>query len=339
MKLTPVTFTIAVLWLTSFAFGFESREQCLTVVTPRQIALEKERIKSGWIYETPVRDRELYLIPLTIHILRNSTGWGGFDPANIDLAMDDLNFCFLITGMTFFIRGDIDYMDDDYFFYNLDSPVECDSLRRTNVVPNTVNIYIAPLQSGFPGAGLSSMTGDPVQGVIVREDATGTPNDPSTLAHEVGHYFDLYHTHTQYFGAECPERVGCDTLGDLLCDTPADPNLNPTGFFNVSEYPECAYDNYITVPDLPHCDQMTPYDPATDNVLSYSRPLCRTEITPGQAERAVHVLVTAENRRNLYHAVGVSSHSYYGLALLTLWLLFIGGWSLRIRVTVSATGK
>jgi hypothetical protein len=331
MRPGSLTVCLCTLGLASVVAGINTTEECATVLTPQQIALERERIRTGWIYKIPEKTRAIYYIPLTIHIVRSSSGAGGFDSANITPAFDDLNLCFQNTDMRFYIPGAIDFVDDDYFFYDLTSMDKFDSLRQTNTVPNTINIYIVPLISGFPGGGMSSFTTDAVQGVIVRESHVGTPDNPSTLAHEVGHYFDLYHTHTLYFGAECPEGAGCDTLGDLLCDTPADPNLIPAGVYHVSEYPECAYDNYITVPDLPHCDQMTPYDPPTDNVMSYSRPLCRTILTRGQADRALLVLLTAENRKNLYTAAQVPSLGIHGIAAMLLLMLSIGGWLLRKR--------
>ena len=51
----------------------------------------------------------------------------------------------------------------------------------------------------------------------------------STIIHEFGHYFSLFHTHGPTNSAITTELVdgsNCTTSGDELCDTPADPNLS-----------------------------------------------------------------------------------------------------------------
>jgi len=318
-----VSLTIALSTI-SASLSSEILEECGTVVTPAQIRLEQRRIETGWIYRRPEKIVGVYSIPLTIHIVRNGGGTGGFDPANLPLAMDDANMYYRDAGMEFYVKGDIDFIDDDYFFYDLTTYEKYDSLRHTNVVPNTINTYIVAEESDFPYCGLGSFTTSSNQGIIVSELCTGTPGNPSTLAHEIGHYFDLYHTHETYFGEECPEGTGCDTLGDLMCDTRADPGLYADGEYHVSAYPACAYDNYITVPNLPHCDQMTPYDPPVDNLMSYSLKRCRTSMSVEQGYRAVLVLLTAENRRNLL-SYPVPSLDVYGIVGL---VLVVGGTSL-----------
>ena len=57
----------------------------------------------------------------------------------------------------------------------------------------------------------------------------------STFIHEMGHFFNLYHTHTTTNGEENVLRNNCTWAGDGFCDTPADPRLNSE---NVEE---CEY--------------------------------------------------------------------------------------------------
>ncbi|RKY90587.1 MAG: hypothetical protein DRQ13_12430 [Ignavibacteriae bacterium] len=61
------------------------------------------------------------------------------------------------------------------------------------------------------------------QGIIIKNEAP-----PTTLPHEMGHYFDLFHTPGIYFGYENIARTGgCANwsyTGDLLEGTPADPS-------------------------------------------------------------------------------------------------------------------
>ncbi|MBK9047683.1 MAG: hypothetical protein IPL74_13565 [Bacteroidetes bacterium] len=84
-------------------------------------------------------------------------------------------------------------------------------------------------------------------------------NDNSTLAHELGHYLGLYHTHETSNGVEYVNGSNCGTAGDLLCDTPADPNL-----FSCSNS-SCQY----TCPTL--TDPLGQfYSPLMDNIMSYA---------------------------------------------------------------------
>ncbi len=99
-------------------------------------------------------------------------------------------------------------------------------------------------------------------------------------AHELGHVLGLMHTHDTAFGAELVDGSNCTTAGDLICDTPADPNLGQAGMI---EYGTC---NYIgTVTDA----NGDAYTPMTHNVMSYA-PCVNTLFTPGQAQVMQYVL-------------------------------------------------
>jgi hypothetical protein len=97
---------------------------------------------------------------------------------------------------------------------------------------------------------------------------------PTTLAHEVGHFFGLCHTHADQ--ADAVEHIDptsedgscgrpCDLDADGLCDTPPDPG------------PEvCRVDEACAIA----CDDGPLPDPA--NVMAYY-PTCRTLFSPEQA--------------------------------------------------------
>lgn len=53
------------------------------------------------------------------------------------------------------------------------------------------------------------------------------PKSGKGLMHELGHTFGLYHTFEAKFGLELVNQSNCATAGDLICDTPADPNIGP----------------------------------------------------------------------------------------------------------------
>ncbi|GMU83776.1 MAG: hypothetical protein AMXMBFR47_36460 [Planctomycetota bacterium] len=180
---------------------------------------------------------------------------------------------FSSSGVTFCWDGATDYIDSDAFF-SITTWAELDAVRAVNSVPDTVNIYfVDSLQTeGGTWCGYSSFTWSPVQGIVMANDCTGTPADPSTFPHELGHYFDLLHTHETAMGAECVDGSNCSTAGDLLCDTPADPLL---GANNVNAI--CEYTGSETDP----CANAF-YQPDSRNLMSYSRHTCRQIFSPQQ---------------------------------------------------------
>ena len=98
----------------------------------------------------------------------------------------------------------------------------------------------------------------------------------STLTHELGHYFSLYHTHGSTNNGTTTELVNgsnCTTNGDELCDTPADPNLS--GVVNLN----CEYTDTIT--DF----NGDVYMPDTSNIMSYSLKVCRNSLSSEQYNR------------------------------------------------------
>ena len=97
----------------------------------------------------------------------------------------------------------------------------------------------------------------------------------STLAHEMGHFFGLKHTF-EGNGTELANGSNCDTDGDLVCDTPADPysETGPGPYLNG-----CVF---ISMQKDANGDY---YDPDVHNIMSYySDCLCLT-FSHGQYER------------------------------------------------------
>ena len=71
-------------------------------------------------------------------------------------------------------------------------------------------------------AGVCSYPGHDIVAVAV------TKAPATTLAHEIGHYFGLFHTHEDFYGRDdlvrcMPRSPACDRVGDFICDTPPDP--------------------------------------------------------------------------------------------------------------------
>lgn len=216
-------------------------------------------------------------VPVAFHVVRRSDGSGGMSASDLCNTWVNLQTSG-VGGSDFelFLVGPIEYIDDDYFFEEVDSFEAADVLRQHNPRCDAINIYLVKDLFNFGAQGIASFTFSPYQGILVIHGSAPY----STTPHEVGHYFDLFHTHETAFGAECVDGSNCSTAGDLLCDTPADPRL---GSDNVNF--QCAYTGNET--DSCNADS---YAPDVTNYMSYSRRHCRTTWTSGQVSRAFATL-------------------------------------------------
>src|SRR5262245_9059664 len=107
---------------------------CGTVVTEEQIRAELDRAEKGpGLAVAPPVNRPFW-IPLTIHIVRRSSGTDGFTLAQLDIAMQDLNRLWQPVGMQFFQYGAVDYINSDFHFQVPDVRARQDQLRQVNPV-------------------------------------------------------------------------------------------------------------------------------------------------------------------------------------------------------------
>ena len=220
-------------------------------------------------------------IAITPHIVRRSDGTGGLAESQLLDAIEYLNETYEPMNMTFFIIDGVNYIDSDDYF-DFDSSQE-DQITAVHNVPNTINIYFYnSLSSGSNG--LCGYAYFPSTGRDHVMMANGcTVNRGSTLPHEIGHYFNLYHTHGKSNNGTTDELVdgsNCLTAGDDLCDTPADPNL--AGKVNG----DCAYTgtNRDANGEL--------YAPNPRNFMSYAPGQCRELFSSDQANRIVNAYET-----------------------------------------------
>jgi hypothetical protein len=250
----------------------DPRELCGTVLTPEEATAQRQR----WEDWTPgesgqAKTGSTCLVFIAGHIIRTGLGLGGLPLWAYDEVIQDVNEAYAPAGFAFYSIS-VDYINDDDYYYG---DFSYDALRQINVVPNAINIYFTP-NPFFPYCGLSSFTTSPVQGIIVANGCTPTLDNHTTVPHEIGHYFDLYHTHEIAFGYEYVDRSNCGVAGDLLCDTPADPGLSS---YNMDE--TCKYTAFSRDP---HNDL---YDPDTGQYMSYATPkTCRDHFSPEAHDRA-----------------------------------------------------
>ena len=141
----------------------------------------------------------------------------------------------------------------------------------------------------FPGGSSSR------DGVVLRFSATGNDitgikgfnlwsatNDGKVLTHEMGHYFNLYHTFQST--SSCAMSTPCATSGDEVCDTPP----TTVGMGNACASKPCPMDN-------------------VENYMQYQNGACASDFTPGQVARMRAVLVPGGARHSLTTNLNCSS--------------------------------
>lgn len=240
----------------------------------------------------------ILMIPVRFWIYRESDNESGMpDDRDLQTMIDKLNALYQNSGiisLRFFMvcpqyetNPDMSNATDWDSFWNVFGGGNSDA--------NAVNVHIVKTYNGNNGGGVYNALADII---VVAREVYSDPDAISTLAHEIGHYFGLEHTHrnatrgtcraeavsrTRNFPWYCFPRTGkiCEKNGDAICDTPADPELlwgagTSDAAYKLTPFPGCDYnwgeeDNFGDA-----------YLPDETNIMSYSRRKCRTTFSPGQ---------------------------------------------------------
>ena len=216
--------------------------------------------------------RSIEEIPIKAHIVRRDDGTGGNTLINIQNALIIANNNYASMGLKF-ILCNVNYIDNsdlyNYYMSSNSSSVEVDMANTYNQ-SNVINIYFVT-NSSTSWAYFPLWQND---WILINNGQLGSN---STLTHELGHYYGLYHTHeTNAGGPELVNGSNCLYNGDNLCGTPADPNLS--GKVNSS----CNYTGSSTDANGDF------YNPDPTNIMSYSLNNCRTFFSQDQEDRIIY---------------------------------------------------
>jgi hypothetical protein len=266
-----------------------AQQECGTEIPPELVDVAWKLHSVGAYELPPDMGRYLLDVPMAMHIVRRDDGTGGIDPAHVDPTVDAANVHWRATGIRFFRQGAIRYINDSAL-YDIDNEAEYLLLLQTDVVDDTINVYfVRTLEPGSSSlCGRATFTFVPTEGVVLVNHCTPADGNTITFAHELGHYFDLYHTHETAMGSECPSGVNCAIAGDLVCDTPADPNLGTAGYVDEDT---CAYIGGAWMRCPLDGMEIQVYDPDPSNLMSYAFHHCRDLFTSEQRNRALAALI------------------------------------------------
>jgi hypothetical protein len=114
------------------------------------------------------------------------------------------------------------------------------------------------------------------------------------VVHELGHFFDLAHTHESIDGCEFADGSNCAGTGDLICDTPADPGI----FKFIYDPDSCKYKDDVELSSSAYSSDCAKwengylvdpngdrYQPDISNIMSYALEDCQNNFTTQQYER------------------------------------------------------
>ncbi len=230
----------------------------------------------------------IYSIPIKAHIIRTSGGTDGLNDGELKAAIATLNSIFSESSLEFILYGEINYIDNDNFYHFKSN--EEKALVETNNLSGLVNIYFTDYIENTSDESICGYAhNEENYDVIIMNNSCAT--NGTSLAHELGHFFSLIHTHGIYNDQLTKEFVNgknCNEEGDQICDTPADPKLTSKNQNNFCRY----------VGDEKDCNGDT-FTPDTGNIMSYSMKGCRSYFSKQQLSRMYAYYLSVKNYLNM----------------------------------------
>ncbi len=297
---------------TTIAFGQQPGYVCGT--SPADAAQIKERLLRNKVQleEGLVFPRDIIYVPIKFHLVADNDGQGRISENEVLEQLCSLEADFAGTNIQFFIKDGFNYINNtsvyERHYQTINSIMLIQRDRRALNVFLVDDASPSPTSDGV--AGYYSVNRDWI--VLDKREAQGAT---SALAHEIGHFFSLLHTHygwdeepwsADIHGNPAPELSpggiptekmdgsNCENAGDYICDTP--PDYNGQNWFDC-DYQSGAMDPAGVV-----------IDPDETNFMGYFRRCARRSYQFSERQKAI-MMADLTNASN-YNGLNTPSRSY-----------------------------
>jgi hypothetical protein len=231
---------------------------------------------------TKQHSSEILVVEIYFNVL-NSSSSSNVTEQQCKNAVENLNNYFGPANIVFRYTG---YSNRSYqSLTSINTDADFNNLRNINTNQQRLQVFLIDTFNGGSG-GKAQFPGNYIA-------LTKDYLDTFVLAHEIGHNFNLFHTHhggayepDPNIPAEAINGSNCATAGDLICDTPADPRLFSGSGGNLNSS-TCTYTGGGG------------YNPDTENIMSYTPPECGDSFTHGQGDRMRGALLTINDLQSI----------------------------------------
>ncbi|HOY15219.1 MAG TPA: hypothetical protein PLY70_18865, partial [Saprospiraceae bacterium] len=263
-----------------------------------------KRYERNLLQRNSVNHRTLAEIPITFHLVGRQNGVGRAAIKEALSLLCQLNQDFKGALITFYLsENGINLVNDDGIFTAPQLAINKLAMQKIRN-PNSINVFVANKINDGGAIGIYDEAED---WVLIHKSAFLSGN--KTLAHEIGHFFSLYHPH---FGWESTpwttandgtkvgvmasdgktltenmDRINCYLAGDQLCDTPPDYN------FGLNWQKSCVFGGMALDANG------TRVIPDESLIMSYFNDSCRSTFTQEQIS-LMRTDLTADNRQFLF---------------------------------------
>jgi hypothetical protein len=166
-------------------------------------------------------NKAIKYVPIKVHIVGNDKGNGYYKTDLLIASFCKINRDFSPIGVQFYIKGDIDYINNSLLYQTDDNTIyDLSTQYKDN---DAVNVFFAGSSNTYCGVYYGGL-----DVVYVINSCQGI--NATTLTHELGHFFSLPHTFRGWENNTTPnvlnqEKVdgsNCRNAGDGFCDTRPD---------------------------------------------------------------------------------------------------------------------
>lgn len=219
-------------------------------------------------------------IGLNVYLMVNAVSRSEITQDIVAELLEEVNGYFTDAGFSFYLNKMM--FIDNYHYRDIASLDEIDEVVTLYYEEPLINIYITEslVYDGKAVAGFSSYPGSEEKDIVFLDVDYLTG---SGLSRQLGHFFGLLSTHETMAGYEPAVGVNCDSLGDLICDTYASPNL--LGLVDD----DCLYVGSKTDPNGVY------YVPSVANIMSEAPARCRCVFSQDQVRRMIYYYLNYRN--------------------------------------------